>query len=276
MSKKRKYLLYTLRYIILIIGALAILFPIIWALSASFKSNQEVLQIPIQWIPKKLNLDNYITPFIERPFLIYFLNSVFAASVVTISNLLLSSLAGYGFSKFNIPGKKWLFLFVLSTLMVPIQVIIVPLFLIINYFGWVDSYQGLIVPLMVNAFGVFLMRQFMMGIPDDYLDAARIDGTSEIGIFFKIVLPLSTPVLAALGIFTFVSNWDEFLWPLIVINSDKLSTLPLGIAKFQGTYSSQYSQLLAMSLLAMLPLMIVFIFAQRRFIEGSSLSGLKQ
>jgi ABC-type sugar transport system, permease component len=276
MNKKRKYLLYTLRYIILIIGALAILFPIIWALSASFKSNQEVLQIPIQWIPKKLNLDNYITPFIERPFLIYFLNSVFAASVVTISNLLLSSLAGYGFSKFNIPGKKWLFLFVLSTLMVPIQVIIVPLFLIINYFGWVDSYQGLIVPLMVNAFGVFLMRQFMMGIPDDYLDAARIDGTSEIGIFFKIVLPLSTPVLAALGIFTFVSNWDEFLWPLIVINSDKLSTLPLGIAKFQGTYSSQYSQLLAMSLLAMLPLMIVFIFAQRRFIEGSSLSGLKQ
>ena len=276
MNKKRKYLLYTLRYIILIIGALAILFPIVWALSASFKSNQEVLQIPIQWIPKKLNLDNYITPFIERPFLIYFLNSVFAASVVTISNLLLSSLAGYGFSKFNIPGKKWLFLFVLSTLMVPIQVIIVPLFLIINYFGWVDSYQGLIVPLMVNAFGVFLMRQFMMGIPDDYLDAARIDGTSEIGIFFKIVLPLSTPVLAALGIFTFVSNWDEFLWPLIVINSDKLSTLPLGIAKFQGTYSSQYSQLLAMSLLAMLPLMIVFIFAQRRFIEGSSLSGLKQ
>jgi len=129
---------------------------------------------------------------------------------------------------------------------------------------------------MVNGFGVFLMRQFIMGIPDEYMDAARIDGSSEIAIFFRIVLPLSRQALAALGIFSFVANWDEFLWPLVVINSDKLSTLPLGIAKFQGTYSSQYNQLLAMSLLATLPLLIVFVFIQRRFIESLSLSGLKQ
>jgi len=276
MNMKSKYMLSGARYLILIIGAIVILFPIIWAISSSFKSNIEVLKIPVQWIPKEMKWENYSTPFKERPIARYFLNSIVAAGFVTISNLFFSSMAGYGFSKFNIPGKKWLFLFVLSTLMVPIQVIIVPLYLIVNHLGWINSYQGLIVPLMVNGFGVFLMRQFIMGIPDEYMDAARIDGSSEIAIFFRIVLPLSRQALAALGIFSFVANWDEFLWPLVVINSDKLSTLPLGIAKFQGTYSSQYNQLLAMSLLATLPLLIVFVFIQRRFIESLSLSGLKQ
>jgi multiple sugar transport system permease protein len=276
MGIKRKYVYRCARYLILIIGAVAILFPIVWAISSSFKSNIEVLKIPVQWIPKKMKWENYVTPFRERPFARYFLNSIVAAGLVTISNLFFSAMAGYGFAKFDIPGKKWLFLFVLSTLMVPIQVIIVPLYLITNYFGWINSYQGLIVPLMVNGFGVFLMRQFMMGIPDEYMDAARIDGSSELAIFFRIVLPLSRQALAALGIFSFVANWDEFLWPLVVINSDELSTLPLGIAKFQGTYSSQYNQLLAMSLLATLPLLIVFVSIQRRFIESLSLSGLKQ
>lgn len=279
MKKERiiRYIFNSLRYFILLIGSVIILFPLVWMISASLKPLSEVLTIPVKWIPSEFHFENYITPFIERPFLKYFFNSVFVATCVTIPNLFFSALAGYGFAKFNFFGKNIFFLYILSTFMIPIQVIMVPLFLIIRNFGWINSYQGLIVPLMLNAMGIFLMRQYIISsIPNEYIDAARIDGCNEFMIFLRIIVPLCKPILTALGLLTFMASWDEFLWPLLVATEDKYRTLPLGIALYQNSYRTSYNQLMAVSFLAMIPLLIFFIIAQKRFIESIAITGLKQ
>lgn len=257
-------------------GAVVMFFPVAWTLSASLKPNAEVLLVPVRWIPSEIHWENFARPFVEKPFGRYFLNSIVVSASVTVLNLFFCALAGYGFAKFNFRGKNILFLYVLSTLMVPLHVIMISLFLVVRAFGWLNTYQSLIVPAMVSAFGIFLMRQFMLSIPSEYIDSARIDGEHEFGIFVRVIVPMVTPPLATLGIYIFMGAWDDFLWPLIVISVDRLKTIPLGIASFESIYRSSYNYLMAISLLALVPILVAFVFFQRRIIQSVVMSGLKQ
>ncbi len=262
-------------YLLLTIGAVVMFFPIFWMISTAFKTGQEIFATPLQWFPSSLQWENFTKPFLEKPFFNWFINSLVVSSCVTLGNLLFCSLAGYGFAKYHFPGRNVLFLVVLATFMIPQQVTMVPLFLVIKNFGWVNSYAALIFPVMVDAFGIFLMRQFIQDIPSDYIDQARIDGAGEFRIWWTIVLPMMSPILSALGILTFLNNMDEMLWPLIVVTSEELRTIPLGLATFENTYQTVYNQLMAVALLATIPVFLVFVFFQKKIIQGMTMSGLK-
>jgi multiple sugar transport system permease protein len=264
------------RYLVLSAFLTAIVLPLVWVLSASLKPDAEVFTIPVRWLPSHPRWGNYSAPFVDRPFGRYFLNSLLVTAAATAGNLFFATMAGYGLAKFRFRGVRLVFLFILSTMMLPVQVIMVPLFLIVRDLGWLNTYQGLIVPIMISAFSIFFMRQYILSIPDDYIDAARIDGASEVGILFRIVWPLSLPGVAGIGVLVAMFNWDEFLWPLLVVSEDSLRTLPLGLASFEGSYRSAYNQLMAMSILAMAPLVTCFLCAQRRFIESIGATGIKE
>ncbi len=250
-------------------------FPLLWAFLSSLKASNEVLTVPFELWPRSIHLENYVIPFERRALGRYFLNSFVVALVVTASTVFFSALAGYGLAKFRFFGRDVIFVFFLCTLMLPLQVIIVPLFITVKQLGLINSYAGLIAPSLMSAFGIFLMRQFIGGIPDDFIDAARVDGASEIGIFARIILPMVSSPASALAILTFIGNWNDFFWPLVVISRDPLRTIPLGLVSFLGEYQSEYNQMLAVAMLAIAPLLILFIAMQRRFIEGIALSGLK-
>jgi multiple sugar transport system permease protein len=264
-----------LLYVVLTAGAVLILLPFAYMLSTSFKSTGEVFKTPIQWIPSQLRWENYQTPLREHPIGHYFLNSLFVGVSVTLLNLLTCSLAGYSFAKFRYPGRNLLFGIVLATMMIPLASMIIPLFMIVKSLGWIDSYWGLIIPAGTSAFGIFLMRQHMLTIPDDMLDAARLDGSSEPRIFFGLVLPMSRAALSSLAIFIFMWKWDSFFWPLLVATDEKYRTLPLGIALFESSYGTNYPQLMAVAFLAMLPVLIVFLVLQRSFIEAMTMVSVK-
>jgi multiple sugar transport system permease protein len=262
-------------YLGLTLGAVLILLPFAYMLSTSFKSTGEVFKRPIQWLPGELRWDNYRTPLREHPIGHYFKNSLFVGASVTLLNLLTCSLAGYSFAKFKYLGRDLMFGVVLATMMVPLASMIIPLFMVVKSLGWVDSYLGLIIPAGTSAFGIFLMRQHMVSIPDDLLDAARLDGSSEPRIFLGIVLPMSRTALSSLAIFIFMWNWDSFFWPLLVTTDETYRTLPLGIALFESSYGTNYPQLMAVAFLAMLPVLIVFLVLQRNFIEALTMSSVK-
>ena len=262
-------------YILLTAGAFLILLPFAYMISTSVKNTGQVFRTPIQWIPSHLKLDNYSTPLHEHPIWRWFRNSLFVAVSVTALNLFTCSLAGYSFAKFKYPGRGLMFGIVLATMMIPLASMIVPLFIVVKNFGWVDSYAGLIIPAGTSAFGIFLMRQQMVAIPDDMLDAARLDGGSEPRIFFGIVVPISRTALSSLAIFIFMWNWDSFFWPLLVTTNEKYRTLPLGIALFESSYGTNYPQLMAVAFLAMLPVLFVFLVLQRNFIEALTMSSVK-
>ena len=264
-----------LTYLILSLGAVFMLFPVFWMVTTAFKSETEIFAAPIRWLPSALHWENFTAPLAEKPFARWFLNSVLIASGVTIGNLLISSLAGFGFAKYRFPGRGALFLLILATFMIPLQVTMIPLFFIVKNLGWINSYQGLIVPIMVDAFGIFLMRQFVADIPNDYIDQARIDGAGELRIWWSVILPLSWPILSALGILSFLTAFDELLWPLILVTGDEMRTIPLGLATFENTYQTIYNQLMAMALLAMIPVFLVFLIFQRRIIQGVTFTGIK-
>jgi multiple sugar transport system permease protein len=263
-------------YILITIGAIIVVTPVIWMFSASFMTKEDVLATPINLIPPKWRFVNYVEIFTGFNIGHYFINSVIVTTAVVLLNLLFSSLVGYSLAKFDYPGKNLIFLFILATIIVPFNVIVVPLYVIVRSFGWINSLQALIVPNAMTAFGIFLMRQFIIDVPGDYMDAARIDGASEFGIFLRIVAPLCKPALTTLAIITFVSDWDSFLWPLIVLTTDRFKTLPLGLAKFRDQYSTQWHLLMAAAVVAVLPVLTLFMVMQRRFITGmSGLAGLK-
>jgi multiple sugar transport system permease protein len=271
-QKRNSFLIHT----VLILGGICCLIPFIWMVSTSVKPLEEVFTIPIRFIPKKLQLDNFIRVFREQPLLpTYYFNSVFVTSLITISTVFFCALTGYSIAKFEYKGKNLFFLFVLATMMIPYQLLMVPYFLIAKKLGLLNSYVGLILPFALSPFGVFLMRQNMLAIPNELIEAARIDGCSEFKIFLKIAMPLSKPALSALAIFTFMLQWDNFFWPLIIVSKEKYLTLPLAIMRFQGEYQTFYNLMMAVSLIAMLPVLIVFFFAQKRFIEGMVMSGMK-
>jgi multiple sugar transport system permease protein len=264
-----------IKYIVLGLGSIIMLLPVIWMLSTAFKPLDQVFAIPIQWMPRELHFENFVLPFQQRPFFRYFINSGIVAVAVTVTNLFFSSLAAFGLAKYNFPGRKVIFILILSVMMLPIEVRIVPLFLLVRSLGLVDTYLGLIVPASITAFGIFIMHQFFVMLPTEYIEAGRIDGMSEFGIFSKIVLPLSKPALSALTIFVFMDSWNDYFWPLVATSTDSVRTLPLGIALFENIYFTQYNQVMAVSLLVTLPVLIVFLIMQKRFIEGMVMSGIK-
>lgn len=227
-------------YIVLAVGAVVVAAPFVYALSTSLKGNAEVFEIPMRWIPRAAHWDNYTRPFETTQLARQFLNSVVVGLAVTGLNVVTCTLAGYSFARFRYWGRDALFLAVLATLMVPIQVILVPLFGLIQGLGWLNTYQGLIVPAGTSAFGVFLMRQYFLSVPRELLEAARIDGAGELRIFVQVAVPLVTPALSALIIFIFMNNWNSFLWPLLVTNREDMMTLPLGIANFQSVYATNF------------------------------------
>ncbi len=252
--------------------------PLYFMVSSSFKADQEVLASPVHWVPQDFQgLTNFQRAFDEIPLARYFFNSFLMAGVDVVVTVIFSALAGYGFAKFDFPGKRLCFLFVLSTIMVPFQILLVPLFIQIHSMGWDDTYAGLIIPGIMNAFGVFMMRQFAYAIPNELLDAARMDGASEVRIFWQIVFPLLSSASASLAVIIFLFSWNNFLWPLIVIKSEAITTVPVGITVFTQPHSAQpqWAVAMAVSTLATLPILVLFVFFQRYFIEGFVLSGLK-
>lgn len=267
---------YAVLYAILAIFSLFMLLPFAFALTGSLKPELEIFAIPMRWIPSAFQWHNYLLPFQQANFGRYFLNSAIVSITQTLAPLLLCSMAGYSLAKFSYPGRTLIFMFILSTIMLPLQVTVVPLFLIIKELGWVNTYAGLIVPGLVSTFGTFLMRQFFLSVPSEYMDAARIDGASEPRIFWSIMLPMCRPALSALAIFSFTGSWNSFLWPLVIVNQDVMRTIPLGIVFYIGEQRApQYGQLLAVAIIATLPVLVLFLIMQRAFIQGAAVSGLK-
>ena len=267
---------YVALYAVLVIFSLFMLVPFAFALSGSLKPELEIFAIPMRWIPSDFQWQNYLLPFQQANFGRYFLNSAIVSVAQTFAPLLLCSMAGYSLAKFSYPGRTLIFMFILSTIMLPLQVTVVPLFLIIKELGWVNTYAGLIVPGLVSTFGTFLMRQFFLSVPSEYMDAARIDGASEPRIFWSIMLPMCRPALSALAIFSFTGSWNSFLWPLVIVNQDAMRTIPLGIVFYIGEQRApQYGQLLAVAIIATLPVLVLFLVMQRAFIQGAAVSGLK-
>lgn len=254
----------------------AVLLPFYWMISSSLRTMENMFSLPIQWIPDPVNWQSYALAWRAQDFTRYFLNSGFVAIVITVGNVILCSLAGYSLTKFTYRGRGLMFILILSTMMLPLEVTMVPLFLIVKELGWQNSYQGLIVPFLVDGFGVFLMRQYMLSIPKDLIDSARIDGASELRIFWMIVMPLCKPALVALAVFTFREAWDMYIWPLIIITKDSLRTVPLGISLFMSSYGTSWDQLMAIAVIGTLPMILLFFFLQRAFIQGIAVTGLKE
>jgi multiple sugar transport system permease protein len=263
---------------IVLLGAIVFMTPVILILLTSFKPEQEILQFS-SLLPQTPTLANYRevlgTPE-EVPIWRWFMNSVVISSSVTLLVLTVTSMAAYGLARLNLPGKRWVFAIIVATLMVPGQILLVPVYLILNRIGWLDTPLALIVPAGAGAFGVFLLHQFFLGIPKELEEAAELDGSSRWFTFTRIILPLSKPALATLGIFTFVGSWNDFLGPLVFLDSIDRYTLPVGIALFQSSYSSEYGLTLAASTLATVPVLIAFLLFQRHIIQGIALSGLKE
>ena len=277
---KRKSISYIfgrmLLYAVLIGTSFAMIIPFYWSVGSSLKLEQNVFASPPQWWPDPLTLQSYINVLTRIPFLQYFINSVMVAVVTTLGHVFFDTLAAYAFAKLTFPGRDRIFFIMLLALMVPFQVNLIPLYRIMTLLHWTDTYLALIVPNLTSIFGIFMMRQFLKSVPNDLLDAARIDGCSEFGVFQKVVLPLALPGIATLIIFTFMGTWNDFLWPRIVTNSETFFTLPVGLAQLQMKNTSNEAQIMAGTVLTALPMILVFLFMQRQFIAGMTAGALKE
>ena len=263
-------------YLLLFLGLVFVVGPFLWMVLGSLKTQAELLRLPPTWIPEQPTLSNYDRLFGTLDFPRYFGNSGIFAGLVTIGNLIFCSMVGYALAKLRFAGREKLFLVVLGTLMVPGSVTLVPLYILLSNLGLVNSFAGLVLPLLAGPFGVFLMRQFMLGIPDELLEAARIDGASELRTFWQVVMPLATPALATLGILVFLSTWNAFLWPLVIATDEDMYTLPVALATFAtGQYQADHGLLMAGSVVIVLPVLLVFILLQRYFTEGIATTGIK-
>jgi len=263
-------------HLTLIFTSILMIIPFLWMISSSLKSTNEMYSFPPTWIPKQILWENYLYMFQSAPWGLYFFNTTKITVLVVIGQLILCSMAAYAFARLKFPGRNLIFLILLGTMMIPYHVTMIPTFKIMKELNWLNTHYSLIIPPLFNAFGIFLLRQFFMTIPNELEEAAKIDGCSYPRIFLHVILPISTPALTTLAIFTFMSQWNDFLAPLIYINDDNLKTLTLGLATFQGTYTTQWNYLMAGSFIVLLPVLVVYAFAQRYFIEGIVMSGLKE
>jgi len=264
-------------YILCTIIALFMAMPFVWQILTAFKQPSEVISFPIRWLPSSFFIENFKLAFQHLNWARGYLNTLIYAGVSTVGCVLFSTLAGFSFAKYDFPAKEIFFLIVLATLMLPFQIQMIPLYFITVKFGIFDTYFGLILPRLAATFGTFLSRQYMSSIPDDFIDSARMDGCAEIKIYLAIILPMSIPLAATIAIFEFMSNWNDFLWPLIVTNSQSLQVLSVALLGFTipGTEQQLYGPQMAASLLIILPVIVVFIFMQKRVIESITLTGLK-
>jgi multiple sugar transport system permease protein len=260
----------------LLIGLLIMVVPFVWMLLGSFKTTAELRQVPPTWWPENFTLDNFANLFGRENFVRYFLNSTIVAVSVTIGNLIFCSMLGFALAKLEFPGKRILFGLVLATLLVPTVVTFMPLFVVVSNLELLNTHAGLILPFLAGAFGVFLMRQFIMGIPDELLDAARVDGAGEYYIFWRIIMPLCGAPLATLAILTFLGSWNSFLWPLVAALTQDLYTLPVAVALFStGQQESNIALQLAGAVIVVAPVVLIFIALQRFFTQGIAMTGIK-
>ncbi len=263
-------------YIVLTVGAFICIIPFLWMFSTSLKEPSEVLLFPPRWIPSKIMWSNYKEVFNFLPFLDFIKNSVIVTFASMLGQVISSSLVGFGFGRMRFPGRDILFMIMLSTLMLPYAVTMIPVYIIFRDLGWLNTFRPLIVPAFLgNPFYIFLLRQFIMTIPIELDEAAKIDGCSSLRIFYQIIMPLCKPVLIAIIVFSFVGSWNDFLAPLIYLNDMEKYTIAVGLRMFQGQYGSYFHLLMAASTIALLPVLAIFFFAQKYFIEGITLTGLK-
>lgn len=264
-----------LTYAALLLGVVIMFLPVLWVVFSSFKSLEEIYRIPPAFFPEKWIITNYTEALQKFPFLRYLFNSVTVTILATLLTLTINSMAAFALSKYNFRGRDTIFLIILGTLMVPLQVIMIPVYMVMARLELVNTLWGIIIPPSATPTGVFLLRQYMLTIPDELLEAARIDGAGEWRIFLQIVLPLARPALAVLTVFSIMWRWNDFLWPLIVINDPNLFTLQLGLARFRGELVTDWNYVLAMTVLTMLPITLVFAFLQRYLVSGIATTGLK-
>jgi len=269
----------TLRWIILLAvacGAITIFFPFFWMAVTSLKTAPEIQRVPLQVAPDDwLNFRNYAEVFKREPFMRFLLNSAIVSSIAAVSSVIVSSLAGFGFAKYRFPGRDFLFLAIVGILMVPFQSVVVPLYEWMNRLGLLDTYAGIVAPDLVSVFGVFLMRQAIETIPNDYIDAARIDGCSELRIFFSLILPSIKPAMATLLIIKFMWSWNEFFWPMVVTTSPQMKVVTLGLTSFTNMYFIEYNLLTAAAVISILPILVIFVTLQRWVVQAVVMSGLK-
>ena len=274
--KRKKLIGKIVSYVVLSIGAVIMVLPFIWMLSTAFKPQAEVFRLPPSLIGSRIEFGNFSRVSARFPFWLFFLNSLKVSAIVVIAQLVTSSMAGFGFARLKFRGRETLFFFYLATMMIPAQVTIIPNFLLMGNLGLVNTHQALYLPALVSAFGTFLMRQFFITVPPALEEAAKIDGCTPFGVYWRVFLPLSTPMTATLAIFVLMSIWNEYYNPLIYITTVEKMTLPLGLALMQGMYSTDWTVLMAGTTLSLIPIITAFLLAQDLFVKGVMLSGVKE
>lgn len=268
-------------YLALIIGAITMIAPFLWMISTSLKEADQVMSFDKlwwkEWLPTTFVWQNYLKIWQMKtvPFAMFYVNSILVSILITIGQVATSAMAAYAFARLHFPGRDKLFFGYLATMMIPGAVTMIPVFILLRHLGWIDSYKALVLPGIFSAYGTFMLRQFFLTLPKDLEDAAKIDGCSYVRIFWHIIVPLSKPALATLTTFTFMGSWMNLMWPLIVVNTHSKYTLPVGLAYFQGVHGTDWPLLMAGSLMMILPILVVFLFNQRFFVEGIKLTGIK-
>lgn len=267
---------FVIHFVLIVLGA-AMILPFAWMISTSLKGYHEIFRYPPKWIPDSPQWSNYLEVWKLAPFGRFYMNSVFVALVTTVGQVITGVLAAYAFARMEFWGRDKVFMLFLATLMVPTQVTLIPTYIVMSQMGWIDSYQALIIPFISTAFSVFLLRQFFLTIPKELEEASIMDGCSKLRFIFLVLMPLAKPAIASVSLFGFLGSWNSYLWPLIVINSNRMRTLPIGLRYFvsQQGGGSEWHYLMAASLIVMLPVLIVFFAAQKQFIEGIARSGIK-
>jgi len=261
-----------LAYAVVSAGAVIMVAPFLWMLSTAFKAGS-AFDYPPQWIPDDVTLDNFREVWTAVPFGRYLFNSLFIAICVTIGEVLTSALAAYAFARLRFPGRDAMFLMYLATLMIPGQVTIIPNFILMRYLGWINTYQGLIIPTAFTALGTFLLRQYFLSIPRELEEAARVDGASYFEVWWRIIMPLASPAIATLAVFSFMGSWNSFLWPFVMVSGADMRTLTVALRSFQTEFGTEWGIMMAGSVLAMLPMLLIFLAAQRYFVRGIATTG---
>jgi multiple sugar transport system permease protein len=272
-ARQRSYRL--LLYVLMLVGCVIMLLPFFWMLTTSLKTEAGAMRMPPQWIPPKLHWENYAVAWGMAPFGRYFFNSFFVSITSTIGEVITTILAAYAFAKMRFFGKNVLFAILLGTLMIPGEMLLVPNYVTLTRLGWLDHYEALIIPWMVSVFGIFLLRQFFRSIPDELWDAARIDGCPRGRYLWRVVVPLSKPAVLTVALFKFLGSWNAYQWVLMMTNTESMRTVPVGLATFSSDIGTAYHLLMAASVMAILPILILFFFTQKQFIQGIARTGIK-
>ncbi len=273
MNKQKVY--NSIHYVLLIVLALGTLLPVLWVILSSFKPQSELFRVPLTFLPQKWTVQNYVSSLQAGNFPVYFSNTVFVAVVSTFITVMVNLMAGYALAKYIFKGRNLIFTIMIATLMIPLQVIMIPIFLQLKNLGMLNSLWGIIIPPAATPTGVFLARQYLVNLPDSLIEAARIDGAKEYSIFFRLILPMSKPIVATIAIFSFMWRWNDYLWPLIVITDNKKQTVQQALANFVGQLQINWSDLLAMTTIAIIPVIIVFLAFQRFFFSGIAAGSVK-